>query len=98
MAKHGCSGMPFAHEDERLHGHHDDPEMCDGGKVTGYAKGGETHWISGAIRHPGALHRRLGVPQGQKIPAKKLAAAAHSSSPAERREASLAKTLKGFHH
>ena len=34
------------------------------------------HWIQGAVKHPGALHRELGVPQGQKIPAKKLAAAA----------------------
>ena len=33
-------------------------------------------WIAGAIKKPGALHRELGVPQGQKIPAKKLAKAA----------------------
>lgn len=55
-----------------------------------------SHWISGAIKHPGALHRELGVPQGQKIPAKKLNAAAHSSNPLERKRANLAKTLKGF--
>jgi hypothetical protein len=30
------------------------------------------------VKHPGALHRALGVPQGQKIPAKKLRKAAHS--------------------
>src|SRR5581483_7934045 len=34
------------------------------------------NWIQGAIKHPGALHSELGVPQGQKIPPKKLAAAA----------------------
>ena len=41
-----------------------------------YAKGGSTNWIAGAIKKPGALHKQMGVPQGQKIPAKKLAAAA----------------------
>ena len=61
-----------------------------------YARGGK--WIAGAIKHPGALHRQLGVPQGQKIPASKLAKAAHSSDPTLRRRANLAKTLKGFHH
>jgi hypothetical protein len=43
------------------------------------------------------LHRELGVPEGQKIPAKKLAAAAHSDNPTLRRRANLAKTLKGMH-
>jgi len=33
-------------------------------------------WIQKAIKKPGQLHRDLGVPQGQKIPAAKLAAAA----------------------
>jgi hypothetical protein len=35
-------------------------------------------WIKGAIKKPGQLHRDLGVPQGQKIPASKLQAAAKS--------------------
>lgn len=62
------------------------------------ARGGRAgHWIAGAIKHPGALHRRLGVPEGEKIPAKKLTEAAHSKSPEERKEASLARVLKGFH-
>ena len=34
------------------------------------------NWIKGAIKHPGALHKELGVPEGKKIPAKKLAKAA----------------------
>jgi len=55
-------------------------------------------WIAKAISHPGALHSSLGVPQGQKIPASKLAKATHSSNPTTRRRANLAKTLKGFHH
>ncbi len=50
------------------------------------------HWISGAIKHPGALHRSLGVPQGQKIPAKKLASAASKGGTLGRR-ARLAITL-----
>jgi hypothetical protein len=51
-------------------------------------------WIQGAIKHPGKLHRELGVPEGKKIPAKKLAKAEHSKNPTIRREANLAKTLK----
>lgn len=54
-------------------------------------------WISKAIQHPGALHRSLHVPQGQKIPAAKLAKAAHSSNPTLRRRANLAKTLNHLH-
>jgi len=50
-------------------------------------------WIKKAIKHPGKLHRELGVPQGEKIPAKKLKKAEHSKSPTIRREANLAKTL-----
>lgn len=52
-------------------------------------------WIQKAVsKHPGKLHRELGVPQGQKIPAKKLAKAAHSKNPTIRKEVALAKTLK----
>jgi hypothetical protein len=50
------------------------------------------HWIQGAIQHPGALHRQLGVPQDKKIPAKKLNAAARLGG-VEGRRARLAKTL-----
>lgn len=55
------------------------------------------HWIQKAIKHPGALHRQLGVPQGQKIPAGKLAAAAKKGGTLGKR-ARLAQTLKGMHH
>lgn len=54
-------------------------------------------WIAGAISRPGALHRAMKVPEGETIPAKKLAKASHSENPRIRREANLAKTLKGFH-
>lgn len=53
-------------------------------------------WIAGAIKKPGALHKALGVPEGKKIPAKKLAVAAKSKSPLMRKRVALAKTLKGF--
>jgi len=52
-------------------------------------------WIQSAIEHPGALHRELGVKKGEKIPAKKLAAAAKKPG-VEGRRARLAETLKGF--
>lgn len=52
-------------------------------------------WIQKAVsKHPGKLHRELGVPEGKKIPAKKLAKAQHSKNPTIRREANLAKTLR----
>ncbi len=53
-------------------------------------------WIAGAIKHPGALHKQMGVPEGQKIPPKKLAAAAEKGGKLGQR-ARLAETLKGFH-
>jgi hypothetical protein len=49
-------------------------------------------WISKAIKHPGKLHRELGVPEGKKIPAKKLNAAAKKGGK-EGQRARLAKTL-----
>lgn len=51
-------------------------------------------WIQKAVsKHPGKLHKELGVPQGEKIPAKKLKKAEHSKNTTIRREANLAKTL-----
>lgn len=62
-----------------------------------HAKGGAAdHWIAGATKNKGALHRELGVKEGDKIPAKKLAKAEHSRSPLERKRADLAETLKGM--
>jgi len=29
-------------------------------------------WIQGAVKHPGALRKELGVKKGEKIPEKKL--------------------------
>jgi hypothetical protein len=52
------------------------------------------NWIKKAVGSgKGKLHRALGVPQGQKIPAKKLAQGAKSKSPTVRKEVGLARTL-----
>jgi hypothetical protein len=63
----------------------DDDGMREGGK-----------WIAGAIKHPGALRRQLGVKEGEKIPAGKLRKAAESGGKLGQR-ARLAETLRGFH-
>ncbi len=39
-------------------------------------KDAKKKFIQNAIKKPGALHRDLGVPQGKKIPASKIAKAA----------------------
>ncbi len=54
------------------------------------------HWIAGAIKTPGALHRALGIPQGQKIPEGRVAAAAKRPGKVGE-EARLAQTLRKFH-
>jgi hypothetical protein len=54
-----------------------------------------TKWIQKAIKKPGQLHKDLGVPQGEKIPAKKLAAAAAKGGKVGQR-ARLAETLKSM--
>lgn len=63
-------------------------ERREGGKM----------WIQKAIKHPGALHEELGIPEGTKIPVRKLEKAAHSRSPLMRKQANLDMTLQGFHH
>lgn len=50
-------------------------------------------WIQSAIKKPGALRAELGVKSGQKIPAKKLEAAAKKPGKLGQR-ARLAETLK----
>lgn len=48
--------------------------------------------------HKGQLHRKLGVPQGEKIPPGKLAEALHSKSASMRKEANFAKNAKSWSH
>ena len=65
----------------------------DNTDFTQFAEGGSTNkWIQGAIKKPGALRKELGVKEGQKIPAKKLAAAAKKPGKIGKR-ARLAETL-----
>jgi len=83
------------------------PDLTGDGKVTqadvlkgrgveGLKKGGSTkNFIQNAIKKPGALRASLGVKAGEKIPAKKLNAAAKQPGKMGQR-ARLAKTLKGF--
>jgi len=56
------------------------------------------NWIAKAIPESsrGGLHRSLGIPEGQKIPEKKIEKAEHSDNERLRRQANLAETLKGF--
>jgi len=53
------------------------------------------NFIQKAIKKPGQLHRDLGVPQGKKIPASKMAAAAKKGGKVGQR-ARFAETLKGL--
>lgn len=53
------------------------------------------NWIAGAVKKPGALRAELGVKKGEKIPAKKLEAAAKKPGKLGQR-ARLAETLKGL--
>ena len=83
------------------------PDLTGDGKVTkadvlkgrgvpGMKKGGSTkNWIQEAVKKPGALRKSLGVKKGEKIPAKKLAAAAKKPGKMGQR-ARLAQTLKGL--
>lgn len=53
-----------------------------------------------AIRHlrKGGLHRALGIPEGEKIPAERLAAARNSKNEHVRKMAEFAHTMSGFKH
>jgi hypothetical protein len=88
--KHGMSMKEW--EGSKLDEKHDRQHSEKGLK-----SGGSANWIQGAIKHPGALHKALKVPAGEKIPAKKLAKAEHSSNPKLAKRAHLAETLKRLH-
>jgi hypothetical protein len=48
--------------------------------------------------HKGLLHKNLGVPEGQPIPAGKLASAKNSPSKAVRKRATFADNAKHWNH
>jgi hypothetical protein len=50
------------------------------------------------IKHPGALHKELGIPQSKKIPTTTLEKAAHSDNPTLRKRAQFALNAKKFKH
>jgi len=52
------------------------------------------HWIQKLNK--GGLHRALGVKEGTKIPAEKMAEALKSENPRVRKMAHTAKTLEGL--
>ena len=53
------------------------------------------YWIAGAIQHPGALRRQLGIPEGQRIPLSTLRSAAKAPGKLGQR-ARLALRLRSF--
>lgn len=56
------------------------------------------HWIQATHMQKGALHKELGVPEGEKIPASKMASAkAGKYGPKAKKRAAFAATLKAFH-
>lgn len=50
-------------------------------------------WMQGAVKHPGALHKELGIPQGEKIPKAREEEAARKGGKLGRR-ARLALTFR----
>ena len=46
----------------------------------------------------GGLHRTLGIPEGETIPKAKVAAAARSDNPRERKQGILAENMEKWHH
>lgn len=97
--KHGMSMEAWEKSDlDKKHDKQQSAEgLCYGGKAK-KADGGKIKWIQGAIKHPGSLHKALHVPEGEKIPAKKLEKATHSKNPKLAKKAHLAETLKRMHH
>jgi hypothetical protein len=53
-------------------------------------------FIQNAIKRPGALHKALHIPIGEKIPEKKIKKAEHSKNSRIRKEANFAETLKNI--
>jgi|TARA_Y100001951_G_C11241765_1_gene240946 hypothetical protein len=59
-------------------------------------KKGKKNWIQKAIKNPGGLRKKLGVKGTKTISTAQLKKASKSKNATTRRQASLAKTLKGF--
>lgn len=50
------------------------------------------------IKRPGALHKKMGIPIGKKIPQKSLLAEKHSNNPLTRKQATFAINARKWHH
>ena len=55
-------------------------------------------WIQKADLEKGALHKDLGIPEGEKIPLEALRRAAKSKDKTIAKRARLALTMRGFKH
>jgi hypothetical protein len=62
-------------------------------KKSDIGKSTDGKWIQSAIKKPGALHKQLGIPKGEKIPTATLNKAGKAPGKLGQR-ARLAKTLK----
>lgn len=87
--------IPNAYQPKAIQDMHPEWQKFKGKKKKSSKK--HKNWIAGAIKKPGALHKELGVSQGKKIPAGKLANAAKKGGK-EGKRANLAKTLASFQH
>ena len=58
----------------------------------------EKKFIQKAIKKPGALHKQMGVPEGETIPKSKLRAAAKKGNTKLAKRARLALTLEKLPH
>lgn len=54
------------------------------------------HWMQGAVKHPGALHKALNVSPDKKLPMQKLLKASHSPNPLLKKRATLAMTFRKY--
>jgi len=90
---HKCSAVRSGHaHGSFIHDHDSDHRAArkHGGRA-------DHKWIQEAVKHPGALRKSLHVPEGEKIPLKKLHKAEHSSNALVAKRAHLAETLRGLH-
>ena len=62
------------------------------------AKGKNGSGIKINPANKGALHKMLGIADGQKIPVRDLEKAAHSTDPVERKRANFALNARKFNH
>ena len=64
-------GNAFSGALERAKKHHSKNFELDG-ETYPVKEGKDQKWIQKAVKHPGALHKKLGIPEGDKIPKTKL--------------------------